>query len=353
MTKPKIRTLVVDDSVFMRTVLKNALTRAAEIEVIASAQNGHEAVEKIKELKPDVVTLDIEMPGLNGLEVLKTVMMECPVPIIMVSTKTQDGARMTFEALERGAVDYVAKPLADQAASLQRFQEKVIRAVETAYESNRSRLHTASKPKILKPRSGHVQTEGIVVAIGISAGGPATLHELIPLFPKEFPPVVLTQHMPASFTGPFATRLDTTSQLNVREATSGEELKPGTLFIAPGDRHLRVRRRGNTVCTSIDDGPKVSGFRPSVDVLFESVAQTYGANAIGLVMTGMGSDGAEGIRMLRKAGARTLAQDKDSSIVYGMPKAAAETGCVDKIVSLAEIPDTLVKMLQETHSHAG
>lgn len=353
MTKPKIRTLVVDDSVFMRTILKNALTRAAEIEVIASAQNGHEAVEKIKELKPDVVTLDIEMPGLNGLEVLRKVMKECPVPIVMVSTKTQDGARMTFEALELGAVDYVAKPLADQAASLQRFQEKVIHAVATAYESNRSRLHYANKPKILKPRSGHMQTEGTVVAIGISAGGPATLHELIPLFPREFPPVVITQHMPANFTGPFAARLDATSQLNVREATSGEELRPGTLFIAPGDRHLRVRRRGNDVCTSTDDGPKVSGFRPSVDVLFESVAQTYGANAIGLVMTGMGSDGAEGIRMLRKAGARTLAQDRDSSIVYGMPKAAADTGCVDKIVSLAEIPDTLVKMLQETHVHAG
>lgn len=345
MSKPLIRTLIVDDSVFMRTVLKNAMTKSNVIEVVGTAQNGQEALEKIRALRPDVVTLDIEMPGINGLEVLRTVMQESPLPVVMVSTKTQDGAKMTFEALELGAVDYVAKPLAEQNASMQRFQEKVTQAVETAHGANLARLGARDKTRILKTPSGSVRTDG-VVAIGISAGGPATLHKLVPTLPKNFPPVVLAQHMPASFTGPFAQRLNSESELEVREAAHGEDLRPGQLLIAPGDRHLRIRKRGEGFCTMLDDGPKVSGFRPSVDVLFQSVAQCVGRDAIGLVMTGMGSDGADGIRAMKAAGATTLSQDRDSCIVYGMPKAAFETGCVDRVVSLAEITAVLTKLLQ-------
>lgn len=340
-----IRTLVVDDSVFMRTMLKNALSKSTRIQVIGTAQNGAEALKKIAELKPDVVTLDIEMPGLSGLEVLKRVMKDTPLPIVMVSTKTQAGAKMTFEALELGAVDYVAKPLAEKGSSLQGFQEKVVQAVEAAFASNRSRLGTQDRTLILKPRATDIRMDGLVIAVGISAGGPATLHKLIPALPATFPAMVLTQHMPADFTGPFAKRLDQGSALTVKEAEEGDELKPGQLLLAPGAHHLRVMKRGPRVVATLDSGPKVSGFRPSVDVLFESVARTFGANAIGLVMTGMGSDGAEGIRKLKAAGARTLAQDQESSVVYGMPKAAAETGCVDRVVSLAEIPEVLSRML--------
>lgn len=345
MPAPRIRTLIVDDSVFMRTVLKSALGRCSSLEIIGSAQNGIEALKKIRTLKPDVVTLDVEMPGLDGIEVLRRVMKECPLPVVMVSTKTQAGAKLTFEALELGAVDYVAKPLGEKGSSLEGFQEKVIRAVETAFASNRSRLGRADATKVLRPRSTGIHTDGYVVAIGISAGGPATLHKLIPCLPKTFPPIVLTQHMPADFTGPFAQRLNGSCELEVKEAQDGDELIPGRLLLAPGDRHLKVVRRGNGFHVTLDTGPKVAGFRPSVDVLFHSVAATHAEKAVALVMTGMGCDGAEGIKILKRSGAKTMAQDQASSIVYGMPKAAAETGCVDRIVSLAEIPDALVKAL--------
>lgn len=340
-----IRTLVVDDSVFMRSVLKNALAKADGIEVIGSAQNGREAIDKIRDLKPDVVSLDIEMPGIDGIAVLRQVMKDCPLPIVMVSTKTREGAQLTFDALELGAVDYVAKPVADKGPSLGRFQEKVIQAVRAAYACNRSRLGKQASTRILKPRKASIQTEGMVVAIGISTGGPATLHKLVPMLPEEFPPIVVTQHMPADFTGPFARRLDAATRITVKEAERCDTLRPGLMLLAPGNRHLRVVRRAEALCATLDDGPKVVGFRPSVDVLFESVADAAGKNAIGLVMTGMGCDGADGIRRLRAAGARTLAQDQESSIVYGMPKAAADTGCVDQVISLADIPDVLVQML--------
>lgn len=345
-TKP-IRTLVVDDSVFMRTVLKSALSKDDSIEVIGSAQNGTEALEKIESLKPDVVTLDIEMPGLTGLEVLERVMKKNPIPIVMVSTKTQKGAEMTFQALELGAVDYVAKPLADKNTSLQGFQEKVVRAVQAAFLSNRSRLGSKDKSKVAPPRKMAIQTEGIIVAIGISAGGPATLHKMLPVFHAEFPPIVITQHMPADFTKAFAKRLNESSKLEIKEAEDGDQVCPGRLFIAPGDRHMKVVRVGKNYKIKLDSGEKVAGFRPSVDVLFESVATAYEANAIGLIMTGMGSDGSVGIKKMKEVGAKTLAQDQDSSIVYGMPKAAFETGCIDKVVSLTEIPDCLTRMLAE------
>lgn len=345
MSTTRIRTLIVDDSVFMRTVLKSALGRSSSLEIVGSAQNGIEALEKIKQLKPDVVTLDVEMPGLDGIGVLRRVMAECPLPVVMVSTKTQAGAKLTFEALEIGAVDYVAKPLGDKGASLEGFQEKVIRAVETAFASNRARLGHAGATKVLRPRAAGIHTDGYVVAIGISAGGPATLHKLIPCLPKVFPPVVLTQHMPADFTGPFAQRLNGSCELEVKEAADGDELICGRLLLAPGDRHMKVVRKGQGFRIALDDGPKVAGFRPSVDVLFQSVATTHAAKAVGLVMTGMGCDGAEGITAMKRAGAKTLAQDQASCVVYGMPKAAAETGCVDKVVSLAEIPDALVRAL--------
>ncbi len=350
-TKP-IRTLVVDDSVFMRTVLKTSLARSANIEVIGSAQNGSEGLKKIKSLKPDVVTLDIEMPGMTGLEVLERVMRDCPLPVVMVSTKTQAGAKMTFDALDLGAVDYVAKPLSDKGSSLQGFQQKVIRAVEAAFGANRARIGKKDKSKIIAPRKRSIRTDDIVIAIGISAGGPATLHKLIPFIPAAFPPILLTQHMPADFTGPFAKRLDSASKITVWEAEDGMPVRPGHLYLAPGNRHMTIDERVGSPVIHINDGPKVSGFRPSVDVLFESVAKTCGRDAIGIVMTGMGWDGSAGIKLLKNAGAITLSQDQESCVVYGMPKAAAASGCVDQVVSLAELPDTLVRILTKTQTAA-
>ncbi|MCH7993574.1 MAG: chemotaxis response regulator protein-glutamate methylesterase [Planctomycetes bacterium] len=337
----------------MRTVLKSGLARSSRIEVIGSAQNGNEALQKIFDLKPDVVTLDIEMPGLSGIEVLERLMKEHPLPVVMVSTKTQEGAQLTFEALDKGAIDFVAKPRATQRSSLEKFQNQVVRAVESAFASNGALTRGHRSTRILRPRKATIPTEGFVVAIGISAGGPATLHKMLPLLPREFPPVVLVQHMPVDFTGPFARRLDAVCELSVAEAVAGEELLPGRVLLAPGNQHLRVARRGGRYVATLDQEPKVTGFRPSVDVLFKSVATTIGEYAIGLVMTGMGCDGAAGVRALKNAGAKTLAQDAESSIVYGMPKAAVETGNVDQVVTLAEIPDLLVRLLAESDAVAA
>lgn len=341
-----IRVLVVDDSVFMRSMLKGALSQTPGIEVIGSAQNGLEGLKKIQELKPDVVTLDVEMPGLSGLEVLERVMKECPLPVVMVSTKTQEGAKVTLDALQLGAVDYVAKPLGEKSSTLEGFRSNVIRAVQTAAASNRARLGKKSRTIEHAPAVDNT-CNGVVVAIGISAGGPATLHEMIPAIPKGFPPIVITQHMPADFTGPFAQRLDAVSQISVKEAEEGDAIIRGQALIAPGNQHLRIVRRMGRLVATLDDGPKVSGFRPSVDVLFESVAESVGGLVVAVVMTGMGSDGSAGVRILKRAGAATIAQDAETSVVYGMPKAAFETGCIDRVEPLGTIPRAIAECAQQ------
>ena len=339
-----IRVLVVDDSVFMRSMLKGALADSAGIEVIGTAMNGTEGLKKIRELKPDVVTLDVEMPGLTGLQVLETVMKECPTPVVVVSTKTQEGARTTLDALQLGAVDYVAKPLADKNASLEGFRAGVVRAVQTAAVANKRHL-TGKRGPVPAARPMADFSPDAVVAIGISAGGPQTLHQMIPAFPAKFPPVLITQHMPEGFTGPFANRLNDQAQGEVLEARDGDPIAPGHIYIAPGSHHLRLAKKNGRLVTSLDGGPKVSGFRPSVDVLFESVSGLVGGSAVGVVMTGMGCDGSVGIRLLKAKGAATIAQDQETSIVYGMPKAAKETGCIDRICALGEIPTAIAEAL--------
>ncbi len=341
MNQKLIRVLIVDDSVFMRSMLKSALANDDGIEVIGTAQNGREGLKKIGELKPDVVTLDIEMPGVDGLEVLETVMKSKPLPIVMVSTKTQAGAEATLKALRLGAVDYVAKPLGEKSATLGGFRKSVVRAVLTAAASNRSTLGSRpSGPKKIG-KAGRYPND-VVVAIGISAGGPATLHELLPAFPSHFPPIVITQHMPADFVGAFAKRLNEECQMAVKKASTNDHVVSGQILIAPGDKHLRVIRQSRHLVAMLDDGPKVSGFRPSVDVLFESIASAAGDRSVGVVMTGMGFDGSAGIRLLKGRGSYTISQDRESSIVYGMPKAAFATGCVDRVASLSDIPSAIM-----------
>jgi two-component system, chemotaxis family, protein-glutamate methylesterase/glutaminase len=344
MSDSPIRVLIVDDSVFMRSMLKSALTKAEDITVVATAQNGQEGLKKLRELKPDVMTLDVEMPGLTGLQVLEQVMKDSPLPVIMVSTKTQKGAEATLDALQIGAVDCVAKPLGEKSATLQTFRDSVTHAVRTAAASNRDRL---AKPKrrVAKPTAVDGFPEDALVAIGISAGGPATLHEMIPAIPEQFPPVVITQHMPGGFTKPFAKRMDAHCRIHVKEAEDGEPIRPGTVFIAPGDKHFRVKRRASGIVAALDHGPKVSGFRPSVDVLFDSVAGVVGGRAVGVIMTGMGNDGSLGVKLLKEKGAPTIAQDKATSIVYGMPKAAFETGCIDRVAALGDIPQAICDAL--------
>ncbi|MFQ5425082.1 MAG: chemotaxis response regulator protein-glutamate methylesterase [Phycisphaerae bacterium] len=347
-----IRVLIVDDSVFMRSMLKSALSDPDNIEVVGTAQNGNDGLAKIRSLKPDVVTLDIEMPGLSGMEVLRRVMKDAPLPIVMVSTKTQKGAQATLEALDLGAVDYVAKPLAEKSATLESFRSSVIRAVRTASRANLGRLGAAAGAKIVTAKAISAPPDSLV-AIGISAGGPVTLHKMIPAIPNSFPPIVITQHMPADFTGPFADRLNATSPTTVTEAKTNDPLLKGTIHIAPGSHHLKVARHHGRLIAALDQGPKVAGFRPSVDVLFESVASTVGSRSVGVIMTGMGCDGSVGVRLLKKMGGLTIAQDQATSIVYGMPKAAAETGCIDKVVPLEKIPSAIAQALQSLEVEMG
>lgn len=340
------RVLIIDDSVFMRSMLKSALSGAEGIEVLGTAQNGVEGLKKITSLKPDVITLDIEMPGLDGLQVLQRVMKECPLPVVMVSTKTQQGAQATLEALRLGAVDYVAKPIGDKSATLSGFREKVVRAVQTAAQSNRRTLGRVPTPVDAAPGIKNVPP-GVVVAIGISAGGPATLHEMVPAIPQSIPPIVITQHMPADFTESFARRLNEVAKLDVKQAEDGDELIAGRALLAPGSHHLRVVKRGGRLVASLDGGPKVSGFRPSVDVMFESVSAAVGPMAVAVVMTGMGFDGSAGVRMIKKAGGATIAQDEETSIVYGMPKAAFETGCIDRVEPVGRIPKAIMESVMQ------
>ncbi len=337
-----IRVLVIDDSVFMRSALKSGLAGEDGIDVLGTAQNGLDALKKIRELRPDVITLDVEMPGMDGLDVLATVMKECPLPVVMVSTRTQKGTATTLKALELGAVECVAKPLGDKSSTLQSFRAAVVEAVKAAHAANRRTL-AAAPARVTAAHPVGAFDPAAVIAIGISAGGPATLHRMMPAFPASFPPILIAQHMPPDFTGPFATRLNETCRLTVVEARNLAEVRANHVYIAAGDRHLRLMRRGDRLHLSVEMGPKVSGFRPSVDVLFESVAAAAGSHAVALVMTGMGFDGAAGVKRLKEAGARTFAQDQATSIVYGMPKAAFDTGCIDRVVSLSDIPTCLAE----------
>lgn len=346
MSEQKIRVLIVDDSALIRSVLRSGLVQHPQIEVVGMACDGLDALTKIKALRPDVVTLDIEMPRLNGIGVLERVVGKAPVSFVMVSTLTQSGAQVTFEALQKGAADYITKPQASGKAAMPEFREQLLhKVIAAARVKNRRRAAPTGTTTRSAPTLPPNQARGWVVAIGISCGGPQTLYEMLPAFPSNFVPIVLTQHMPAMFTGPFANHLNAACAMIVREAGNNEPLEPGTILIAPGNYHLRVVRRGAQLHTQLDSGPLVSGHRPSADVMFRSVAQACGPRAIGVIMTGMGRDGADGIVELNHAGAITVAQDEQTSYVYGMPKAAAATGCVDHVVALPQIPSTIARLM--------
>lgn len=340
-----IRVLIVDDSVFMRSLLKTVLSAGPDIEVAGTAQNGAEALKKIVELRPAVVTLDIEMPGLDGLQVLGQIMRTMPLPVVMVSAKTQRNARATIDALQGGAVECVAKPAPGARDVDDGFRQSVVRAVRAAARSNLRRVEAIDRPAAPAVFPDE-PIPGAVIAIGLSAGGPITLHSIIRAFPKQTPPIVITQHMPSGFTAPFASRLDEIAAIEVKEAQDDDDLVPGRALLAPGSHHLRIIRKGERLAAWLDNGPKVCGFRPSVDAMFESVAAAVGPLAIGVIMTGMGSDGSNGVRMIKQRGGITIAQDAETSIVYGMPKSAYETGCIDCVEPLSRIPAAIAEQLR-------
>ncbi|GAQ94236.1 two-component system, chemotaxis family, response regulator CheB [Thermodesulfovibrio aggregans] len=347
-----IKVLVVDDSAFMRRAITSMLQEDPEIKVIGTARDGLEAVQMVQELKPDVVTMDVEMPRMDGITALKEIMQKCPVPVIMVSSLTTEGAKVTIEALELGAVDFIPKNLAELSVNIVKIKGMLIDKIKTIGKRGivkRKPVVKPSEPKIEVPKiempKTRVTTERKVgiVSIGTSTGGPKALQEIIPKLPKDFPvPVVIAQHMPPNFTKPFAERLDQLSQLSVKEAEEGEPIKPGIVYIAPGRGHMRIKRRGIETYVSISEDKEEFIYRPSVDVLMMSVAECYPGRTLGVILTGMGNDGAKGCKKIKETGGRVFAQNEETCVVYGMPRAVVEAGLADKVVPLEEMAGEII-----------
>jgi len=342
----KIRVLVVDDSALMRKLIPAILARDSEIEVVGTAMDGAFALKKIEELRPDVVTLDLEMPRMDGMETLRLIMRRAPLPVILFSTHSKEGAYSTLKALALGAVDFIAKPTDAAAGHLETIADTLIDKIKVAKRATGRRLPPATVP--IDPPT---QKKGVrsplppsrVIAIGISTGGPNALQFVLSQIPADFPcSVLVVQHMPEGFTEMFAKRLDECCALDVSEAKSGDLLVSGRVLICPGNRHMMVRRmpRGDMVVLS--DSAPVNGHRPSVDVLFHSVAQEFSVAAVGVLMTGMGEDGAEGLGVIKAAGGFTIAQSEETCVVSGMPRAAILKGHAIRVVALEQIGNFLV-----------
>lgn len=340
-----VRVLVVDDSALMRKLIPQVIERDTSIQVVGTAMDGEFAMKKIAELQPDVVTLDLEMPRMDGMETLRQIMRHFPIPVIVVSAHSTEGASATFKALGLGAFDFVAKPRDVLAAQMDDIAFDLIAKIKAAASrSNRPRSVVDYASVHKKVQKGQVRRPlaSRVVAIGISTGGPNSLQLVLSQLPGDFPgAIIVVQHMPEGFTELFARRLDECCAIDVKEASSGDLLLAGRALICPGNRHIRVHKlpAGNVI--SLNEESRVNGHRPSADVLFRSVAEEFGRDAVGVIMTGMGEDGAAGLLEMRSAGALTLAQDEQSSVVFGMPRAAIERGAALRVVPLDGISGAL------------
>jgi two-component system chemotaxis response regulator CheB len=349
MSGKPVRVLVVDDSALVRAVLSQGLALDPGIEVVGTASDPFVARDRIVQLRPDVLTLDVEMPRMDGVEFLRRLMPQYPLPVLMVSALTERGAQITMEALEAGAVDFVTKPSADVQRGLQEMlgelREKV-KAVARADVSRWKNGGAAPRPRPTPTRALAVTTDKLI-AVGASTGGTTAVKELLAGFPADMPGTLVVQHMPAGFTRLFAETLNASCAMTVREAREGDRVLPGLVLVAPGDHHLRVVRSGGTYLLKLDGTDKVNGHRPSVDVLFHSVARDVAANATGVILTGMGGDGAKGLLAMRQAGARTMGQDERSCIVYGMPKVAQELGAVESQGNPEQLGERLVALFEK------
>ena len=339
-----IKVLVVDDSAVVRKVLTQNLGKDSNIEVVGTAPDPYVARERILELKPDVLVLDVEMPRMDGITFLDKLMRARPMPVIIFSSLTPKGSQMAMEAMQCGAVDVVSK--AGEAYKVGDAIEDLIQKVKAASKVNVDRLvkNIKNKPIRAQRLSLSVTTHKIL-AIGASTGGVQAITTVIKMMPANSPGTVIVQHMPPNFTKSFATRLNEECDVVVKEAQDGDHVLPGQVLIAPGGYHMVLARSGASYYVKIKDGPRIKHQKPSVDVLFDSVSQYAGANAVGVILTGMGDDGAEGLLKMKEAGAKTIAQDEESSVVYGMPAAAVKIGAADKQVTLCKVAETVLKLL--------
>jgi two-component system chemotaxis response regulator CheB len=335
----------------MRNALANMLSSDPEIQIVGKARDGLEAIELVQKLKPDIVTMDVEMPRMDGITALKHIMEKNPVPVIMVSSLTVEGAKVTFDALDLGAVDFIPKNLSDLSINIVKIREILLDKIKQIARKGimKKCIRTVIAPKAIEiPKSIPVRTTGErrinLVSIGTSTGGPKALQEIIPKLPKDFPtPIVIAQHMPPNFTGPFAERLNQLSQITVKEAEEGESLKNGVAYIAPGRGHMSVKRpRGIETVITISENKGEFIYRPSVDALMFSVADFFPGRALGVILTGMGSDGVKGLAKLKSTGGRIFAQNEETCVVYGMPKAVVDAGIADKVLSIEEMAGEII-----------
>ncbi|MGA9507171.1 MAG: chemotaxis response regulator protein-glutamate methylesterase [Candidatus Sulfotelmatobacter sp.] len=353
MSMNKVRVLVVDDSALMRKLIPQMLESDQSIEVVGTAMDGTFCLKKIEELRPDVVTLDLQMPGMNGIDTLKEIMRRHPLPVIVVSSHSTEGASITFKALGLGAFDFVTKPQ-DASAHMAETARQLIAKIKAAADCKVVRPGTLGAAvrveKTASTKSGPPPTK--TVAIGISTGGPQALEFLLAQLPPDFPGTILVvQHMPSGFTEMFAKRLDELCALRVKEAQSGDVLQAGRVLVCPGSRHMTVKRLPMGDVVVLNDEPLVNGHRPSVDVLFHSLAQEFGRMSVAVLMTGMGDDGAQGLGEVKKAGGMTIAQSEESCVVFGMPKAAIERGYATRVVGLEVLASTLQALCGRGSGH--
>jgi len=345
MGQRKIRVIVVDDSKLFSKFLSEKLNEDNYIEVVGIAKDPYEARDKILSLKPDVLTLDVEMPKMDGIEFLKKLLPQYPIPVIMVSSVNEK----VFEALEAGAVEFVDKPSGKTPEDLSKFVKKLIESIKVGVISKQRKIPIRNKESTNRYSKNvdYEITKSRMIVIGASTGGTNALKEIITALPEKFPPVIVVQHMPPVFTDLYAKRLNKDSKLNVVEAENGQIIEPNNVYIAPGGFQMKVKKARRGYFISIDEGENVNGHKPSVDVMFNSVCENVNEEIIGVILTGMGKDGAKGLLNLRNNGAITIGQDKKTSVVYGMPKVAYEIGAVEIQKPLSEIPNTLFKFLKE------
>lgn len=359
----KIRVLVVDDSAFMRKVLHGIISSDAALEVCGEAKDGREALEQSDLLKPDVVSMDINMPRMDGLEATELIMSRNPRPILIVSSESREGADVTLKALQLGAIDFVPKPSGAVDLDMSSVREELCRKLKMAAKVRVVR--TATRSKLPQPESEPATLEALsakngngvrgagrfpMVVVASSTGGPATLMKFAPLFPADFPgAVVLVQHMPGNFTTQFSNQLAEVSRMKVKEAEAGEIIVPGQIYVCPGTHHMKISATGRIV---LDDGPRISGYRPCADLLFESAAAYSGANTIGVVLTGMGNDGSKGVKAIKAAGGFNIAQDESTAVIFGMPQEAIKTGAIDVIHPADEIFGAIEKRVLQIFSAA-
>jgi len=352
----KIKVLVIDDSALIRSLLTEIINSQRDMEVVGAAPDPLIARDMIKQLNPDVLTLDVEMPKMDGLDFLEKLMRLRPMPVVMVSTLTERGSEITMRALELGAIDFVTKPKMSISDGMREYTDIIadkIRAAAQARVATLPRLSAAKSGNIapVPLRNPLISSEKLLI-IGASTGGTEAIKSFLLQMPSDCPGILITQHMPAGFTKSFANRLDSLCQISVKEAEGGERILPGHAYIAPGDKHLLLAKSGANYVTQLSDEPPVNRHKPSVDVLFDSAAEFAGKNVIGVILTGMGKDGAAGMARMKNAGAYNFAQNEESCVVYGMPKEAVAHGGVDEIAHLNDLPKLVLNYLMANSARA-